>query len=258
MYNYGRSNERLLSSRQARALNSLQVALNAIQHETDQRRHDGTKPESLLDKVGVYSTLSPREIALAAIMMQTSSVLMTGIGNVEIHMSCAWHFIMDLDYFHRPPTSLFARILVYRFAMVDVVLAHLRFRQPLAGPEFYMYQEHEELDQSDPPFREMQGCPQPVLCFLSRIASFAADIMQPDSSLEQIQTRAYGLESGMRTWGQRYHEAMIQDAQIHTPYQDPPEQTYHLTCRITLAAIWTLSANVFTGRLTFFLCGGCS
>ncbi|KUL90335.1 hypothetical protein ZTR_02160 [Talaromyces verruculosus] len=217
MYNYGRSNESLLSSRQARALNSLQVALNAIQNETDQRRHDGTKSESLLDKVGVYSILSPREIALAAIMMQTSSVLMTGIGNVEIHMSCAWHFIMDLDYFHRPPTSLFARILVYRFAMVDVVLAHLRFRQPLAGPEFYMYQRHEELDQSDPPFRAMQGCPQPVLCFLSRIASFAADIMQPDSSLEQIQTRAYGLESEMRTWGQRYHEAMIQDAQIHTP-----------------------------------------
>lgn len=217
MYNYGRSNERLLSSRQARALNSLQVALNAIQHETDQRRHDGRESESLLDKAGVYSILSPREIALAAIMMQTSSVLMTGIGNIEIHMSCAWHFIRDLDYFHHRPTSLFARILVYRFAMVDVVLAHLRFRQPLAGPGFYMYQQHEELDQLDPPFREMQGCPQPVLCFLSRIASFAADIMQPDSSLAQIQTRAYGLESEMRTWGQRYHEAMIQDAQNLNP-----------------------------------------
>jgi hypothetical protein len=212
MHNFGRSNANLLSSRQSRALKSLQIALNALQEHKDQNEAAGTRSESLLNGDGVFSVLSAREIALAAIMMQTSSVLMMGIGNVEVHMKCALHFIQELGYLHRPAGSIFSRVLVQRFAMVDVVLAHLRFRHPLAPLDFYMYQANEELDHGEPSFQEMQGCPQRVLCFLARISVLSADLMAPNSRQSQIQAKAYSLETEMRFWGHRYYDAMMRGA----------------------------------------------
>lgn len=209
MHNYGRSNESLLSSRQSRALTSLQAALNALQMTSEGSDHAAASDSDFLYRSsGIFSILSPREVALAAIMMQTSSVLMTGIGSVEVHMKCALHFIRDLDYIGRPANSVFMRLLVQRFAMVDVVLAHLRFRRPLASLDFFMYQANEQLDHTEPAFREMQGCPQRVLCFLARISVLSADLVEGSSPPAKVQAEAYSLETTMRLWGHRYHEAM--------------------------------------------------
>ena len=209
MHNYGRADDRLLSSRQSRALTSLRAALNAFQM-TSEGAPTTREPDPFSRSTGVFSVLSPRGVTLAAIMMQTSSVLMTGIGSVEVHMKCALHFIRDLGYMdHGPPAhSVFMRLLVQRFAMVDVVLAHLRFRRPLAPLDFYMYRPHEDLDSSEPAFREIQGCPQRVLCFMAHIAVLAADLVQGNSPPDQVQAEAYALETSMRAWGHRSHEAM--------------------------------------------------
>ncbi|KAF1810060.1 hypothetical protein P152DRAFT_468026 [Eremomyces bilateralis CBS 781.70] len=209
MYNYGRSSEGLLSLRQTRALNSLQEALNDLCGNKDAGEATRVESGSIFQTKGVFSILSHREIALAAIMMQTSSVLMTGIGCAEIHMKCASHFIRGLNYLHQPANSIFPRLLVYRFAMVDVVLAHLRFRAPLAPLDFYMYQSNEDLDHADPSFRQMQGCPQRVLCFLAQISVLSADIVMENSSQSRIQAKAYSLETEMRIWGSRYYDAML-------------------------------------------------
>lgn len=209
MHNYGLSDEGLLSSRQSRALTSLQAALNAFQITSDGSGEATAGDSDFLSRsAGIFSILSPREVALAAIMMQTSSVLMTGIGSVEVHMKCALHFIRELDYMTRPADSLFMRLLVQRFAMVDVVLAHLRFRRPLAPLDFFMYKSNEQLDHMEPAFREMQGCPQRVLCFLAHISVLGADLVEGRSPPEKVQAEAYGLETAMRVWGHRYHETM--------------------------------------------------
>ncbi|KAH8892176.1 hypothetical protein GQ53DRAFT_134567 [Thozetella sp. PMI_491] len=208
MYNYGRSNEGLLSSRQSRALKSLQSALNALQESKDRNGSGRDQGSQLFSQGSVFSILSAHEIALAAVMMQTSSVLMTGIGDVEVHMRCALHFIQQLGYLYRPASSVFARVLIHRFAMVDVVLAHLRFRPPMAPLNFFMYQENDELDLSEPAFREIQGCSQRVLCFLARISVLNAHLINSTSQPAEIQAKAYSLETEMRVWGHGYYDAM--------------------------------------------------
>lgn len=163
------------------------------------------------DEDRIFSVLSSQEIALATIMMQTSSVLMTGIGNVEIHMKCALHFIQDLGLLHRPSRSIFTRLSIHRFALVDVVLAHLRFRHPLAPPDFFMYQANEQLDQEEPRFREIFGCPQRVLCFLAQISVLSANLTTPGQSQAQILAKAYSLETEMRVYGQNRYGGMLPD-----------------------------------------------
>ncbi|VUC29304.1 unnamed protein product [Clonostachys rosea] len=196
MHNCGRSN----------------AALNALQESRDRHSDTGKSPDKLLLQEGVFSILSATEIALAAVMMQTSSVLMTGAGNVEMHLKCALHFIKDLGYLCRPPDSIFSRTLVNRFAMVDVVHAHLRFRRPLASFDFFMYQENEKLDYGDPAFREMHGCDQRVLCFLAEIAVLSADLLDGSTTHDLVQAKAYTLETEMRIWGHKYYSSMIRGA----------------------------------------------
>ncbi|CAG9990933.1 unnamed protein product [Clonostachys byssicola] len=214
MHNCGRSNVSVLSSRQSRALHSLQAALNALQESRERHRDIGKSPDKLLLQGGVFSILSATEIALAAVMMQTSSVLMTGAGNVEMHLKCALHFIQDLGYLYHPPDSIFSRTLVNRFAMVDVVHAHLRFRRPLASFDFFMYQENEKLDHGDPAFREMHGCDQRVLCFLAEIAVLSADLLDGRTTHDLVQAKAYTLETEMRIWGHKYDNSMIRGASM--------------------------------------------
>lgn len=209
MYNHGRNNETLLSARQSRALNSLQNCLDAIQRQKNHENGGDESSSEMTHSASSFCVLTPRQVALAAIMMQTSSVLMTGIGSVETHMRCAWHFVQDLGYVHQFPDSIFSRILVYRFAMVDIVLAYLRFRRPLAPLDFFMYQANgDSLDHIEPAFTEMQGCPHRVLCFLAQIAALSSDLMTQEGQHDQILARAYNIETEMRNWGAKYHRAI--------------------------------------------------
>ena len=165
---------------------------------------------------GIFSALSAPQIALAAVLMQTSSVLMTGIGSVEVHLKCALEFIRDLGYLHRPAGPVLIRLLIQRFAMVDVVLAHLRFRRPLAPLGFFMYQNNDHLDWEEPSFREMHGCPQRVMCFLVQISCLSADLAEKGGDQHSdIQSSGYILETEMRAWGHKYHDAMAKSSDIN-------------------------------------------
>ncbi|KIW44772.1 uncharacterized protein PV06_03220 [Exophiala oligosperma] len=209
MHNYGRSNEALLSSRQSRALTSLRSVLDSLQTPVEPNDDARRKMQKHTESNVGFSVLSAREIALAAIMMQTTSVLLTGVGNVDVHMKCALYLIQDLGYLRRPPCSVTAKTLIHRFAMVDVILAHLRFRRPMAPGSFFMYQEHEKLDHEEPSFRDMHGCHQRVLCFLAQISVLSVELAEDGiSSYAEIQARAYSLETEMRVWGRGYHITM--------------------------------------------------
>ena len=227
---YGRSNESILFSRQLRALRSLQAALDLLQKGGDWNTETDQKSEYTSEADGVFSILSTKEITLAAVMMQTSSILMVGICNVERHMTCALYLIQYLGYLHRAPRSVFTRTLIHRFAMVDVVVALIRFRHPQAPLRFFMYQDHEELDREEPSFREMHGCHQRVLSFLAQIAALSANLAKVGSPQSEIQARGYNLETEMRFWGRSYYDAMVTESTpsaslTRTPYRQPNGRT---------------------------------
>lgn len=222
MHNYGRSNDTILSTRQARALKSLRAALGALLVHKGEGATATVEMRPFVDTTGIFSLLSARELAFAAIMMQTSSVLMTGIGSVEVHIKCALEFIRDLGCLYQPAQSMFGRLLIHRFSMVDIVLAHFRFRRPLAPVDFFMYRANEQLDQEEPSFREMQGCEQRVLCFLAQIAHLSAELADFPSLNGDIQTKGYELETEMSAWGHRYHSSMARNTGIYAMSSGPP------------------------------------
>lgn len=210
LYNSGRICADVLSSRQSRALRSLQAALNLLvdaKHQNEHPTPSTTQAAGLPEEGwGIFSTLNPREVALATIMMQMSSTLATGMGSAEVHLKCAYHFLKDLDYLHRPPHSMFARLFVSRFALADVVLSFLRFRRPIASLDFYMYQANEDAElHSRPSFYEIHGCSQRVLCFLARISALSADLIHGRSPQDEVQAAAFELEMEIRIWGQKHY-----------------------------------------------------
>ncbi|KIW01021.1 hypothetical protein, variant [Verruconis gallopava] len=210
MYNHGRSHEHILSERQSRALKSLHWALNAFQTEKATLTPDADSSSDIIQDSSVLSRLSAKEVVLAAVTMQTCSVLMSGIGVFEDHVKCALHFIQDLGWFYTPPKKIFMWLLVYRFATVDVFLAILRLRNPIAPLDFFMYRPNEYLDKADPSFREMMGFSQRVLCFLAQISVLSIDLTERNMPIDLVQAKALMLETEMRTWGHHYHKKMIQ------------------------------------------------
>ncbi|KAI1608889.1 fungal-specific transcription factor domain-containing protein [Exophiala viscosa] len=193
MYNYGRSSIDLTTSRHSRALKSLQESLKVLAQTEEKPKSN----DSVIGDSGnysyAYSVLSPRDVVLAAILMQIVSNVMTGSDSAEAHMRIAAHFLREMGLLYQPGQSFFPRLLVQRFAMVDVVLSFLRHRDPLAPPDFILYQPNQHFDLSEPSFREMTG-----ISFLNgRVMSG----MTPD-----IFAEAYLLESEMRVWGRKYHE----------------------------------------------------
>ncbi|KAF5632417.1 uncharacterized protein FTJAE_7527 [Fusarium tjaetaba] len=211
---FGQSNRSILYSRQSEALKSLRTALKYLNLEDNQ----GPDTQKTIEVEGVFAFHSPGEITLAAMMMQTSSVLMMDLSNIGTHMTYALYLIQHLGYMSRPPRSPFLKTLVYRFAMVDVVLAFVQSTRPRAPLDFYMYQDsRDELDQ-EPSFLEMHGCNRRVLSYLAQIANLSAELIESESRKSAVQATGYDLETEMRLWGRNYCSAMTSESKQPDPF----------------------------------------
>ncbi|KAF4451012.1 hypothetical protein F53441_5959 [Fusarium austroafricanum] len=221
---FGKSSRCTLYSRQSQALRSLRAALKSLHLQENQNTNQSDRP---LNQDGIFLLHSPEEITLAAIVMQTSSVLMVGLSNIETHMTYALYLIQHLGHLTQPPRSAFLKTLIYRFAMVDVVLAFIQSRHPLPSPGFFMYQANNDQfdDDEEPSFREMHGCHQQVLSFLAQIAILGADLAKPGSSVSEIQAKGYDLETEMRLWGRIYYGGMA--AEPNPLIRSPSEQRFN-------------------------------
>ncbi|KAF5982083.1 transcriptional regulatory protein pro-1 [Fusarium coicis] len=144
------------------------------------------------------------------------------------------------------PDGFYSRFLVQRFAMIDVIMSLLRRRKPLAPESFILYQQHEEADVSGPSFRELTGCPQPVLSFLAKLSILATDVeLENDVRLAQ----AYQLETTMRYWGSRKYQMPLNvAARSNRPLSDPPSQDDHLSI---LDACFYWMAHLLLARQVF-------
>ncbi|KAF5578564.1 hypothetical protein FPANT_9944 [Fusarium pseudoanthophilum] len=207
---FGQSNRSILYSRQSQALKSLRTALKYLNLEDDQ----GPDTQKSIQVEGVFAFHSPGEITLAAVIMQTSSVLMMDLSNIGTHMTYALYLIQYLGYMSRPPRSSFLKTLIYRFSMVDVVLAFVQSTRPRAPLDFYKYQDSsDELDQA-PSFLEMHGCHRRVLSYLAQIANLSAELIESESRKSAVQAAGYDLETEMRLWGRNYCSAMTSESKL--------------------------------------------
>ncbi|KAG5789468.1 hypothetical protein H9Q69_011470 [Fusarium xylarioides] len=194
MYNYCRGDLGVMEERRSQALRSLRSMERFL------RIFNNTEESSLSIENHAFSVLSLREVTLAAYLIHIASEVMTGSLTTDTHLRNAFKLVVELRYIDRMPEGFYSRFLVQRFAMIDVIMSLLRRRKPLAPESFILYRQHEEADLYGPSFRELTGCPQPVLSFLAKISILANDV-ELDNDVRLAE--AYQLETTMRDWGSR-------------------------------------------------------
>ncbi|CAI6031421.1 unnamed protein product [Clonostachys chloroleuca] len=196
-----------------------------------------------------FSVLSLKEVTLASFLLQIVTEVMLGSENAESHLNRAYQLIRDLDYVERLPESYYARFLVQRFAIIDVLLSFLRRRKPIAPPEFALYQPCDGIDSSEPSFRELTGCPQRVLTFLAQTSYLADDLATGARETSQILDEASEMEANLRQWWQRYSVLMpSRNIDERRPGSAPDSHHHNLD---TLSQCWYWTSCLLLARRVF-------
>ena len=193
MYNYGRSNAVIASARQTKALTAILKVLESLELTN-------SNPTDHVDPGSIDAVRTLQESAVSAILMQIAHVAFSGSTGAEAHLLFSYHLLNKLGYISQSELSFFPRLLVQRFAMADVAAALLHSARPHAPLTFTVYQVNEDLDFTQPSFRGMTGCPQPVLSALARIAHLACDLREGKQRADAICRKAEALEDDLRAW----------------------------------------------------------
>ena len=189
MLNFGLASIDLAAKRQQRMLRTLGQKLLTLESTSNPDTIVIEKPE--------------REALLIAVVLQGVVVAQSADGVLEPHVKCASWLMQALGYFEIIPQNPIARMAVQRYGMVDVMLAISRQRRPYAPQHFILSQPNAHLwDETEPSFHKMTGCPQPLMCFLVRIAHLACDVTERPSG--DILSEAFRLDTELRSWGARY------------------------------------------------------
>ena len=177
------------------------------------------------------------EALLTAVVLQGVVVAQSEDGILEPHVRCASFLMGTLGHFRQIPDRAIIRMTVQRFAMVDLMLAISRQRRPYAPRHFVLHRpDHERWDHSEPSFHKMMGCPQPLMCFLVRIAHLACDLQEQLENSEAtsgILGQAYHLENDLRAWGAQYTGA-IPESSTRLPL-DILTECFYWTAHLLLA-----------------------
>ncbi|KAF9243329.1 transcriptional regulator family: Fungal Specific TF [Penicillium roqueforti] len=225
MLNFGLTSIDLAAKRQQRMLRTL--GKNLLSIEARAACDSGTI---------VASNKHEREALLTAVVLQGIVVAQTADGVLEPHVKCASWLMQALGYFDEIPQNPIARMTVQRFGMVDVMLAISRQRRPYAPQRFILYQpDQSRWDTTEPSFHKMTGCPQPLMCFLVRIAHLACDVSdgletQPDKG---VLNEAFQLDTELRAWGSGYRG--IPPARCERTPLDILTECFYWTAHLLLA-----------------------
>ncbi|EEU40326.1 uncharacterized protein NECHADRAFT_76478 [Fusarium vanettenii 77-13-4] len=242
MFNYGRTDSSLIAKHQSQASSLLQNATAFL------RAENGKPGQEMSGQSHALSVLSLREVTLAAYLMHIVTEVMSGSQTAETFLQNAYQLMIELGYIESMPESYYARLLVHRFAIIDVVLAFLRRRKPIAPMSFVLYQQYEEMDQNEPSFRELTGCPQPVLAYLARVSHLAYDAAAYQGDASSYLAEAYQLETEVRIWGQRYPVPFAQGADQASTQISPADDRKDLD---TLSECFYWTAQLLLARRVF-------
>jgi hypothetical protein len=151
---------------------------------------------------------------LGAVLMQVTNSYFLGWGPVQYHLDAASHLIQELGISSVKGGNFMSSFLLQRFILLDVWSAMLQNHRPLLPSGHWALQPDAMLDARDPSFREMTGCPHPVICILSRICHLVADLGKEDTSdtlrdafIAENDLRLYGSTTGI------HEKVQEQDAQ---------------------------------------------
>lgn len=226
MLNFGLTSIDSAAKRQQRMLRMLGQELLSINTETP------CDPGTI-----VAGNNNKREALLTAVILQGIVVAQTADGVLEPHVKCASWLMQALGYFHDMPQNPIARMIVQRFGMVDVMLAISRQRRPYAPPSFTLHQpDHHRWDATEPSFHKMTGCPQPLMCFLVRIAHMACDVgdsVETDAGGSALLSEAFQLDTELRAWGSGYNGTPL--ARGERPPLDILTECFYWTAHLLLA-----------------------
>ncbi|CAH0025587.1 unnamed protein product [Clonostachys rhizophaga] len=159
--------------------------------------------------------LNQDESVLAAVLMQVTNAVFTGGPGVEAHLRSARYFMERQGYFERPQDEFFPRMMVQRFAVLDVTIALLRHRRPYSPPNLWFFSANDHYDQTCPSFCDMTGCAQPVLVFLTRIAFLAADLDEEGIDEADALDEGLMLEMEMRNYAHSNGQACENRPESH-------------------------------------------
>ncbi|CAG7950201.1 unnamed protein product [Penicillium olsonii] len=145
---------------------------------------------------------------LAAIVLQGVVVALTHNEAPKPHIVYALSLLRPTQLLHTIPRTPLIRMVLQRFAIMDVTVSISRQRRPCAPRDFILYQPAPFWDASEPSVLKMTGCPQPLMCFLVQISHLSNDI---DEGLEQGLasglSRASALQSELQSWWLGYGES---------------------------------------------------
>ena len=159
--------------------------------------------------------LSKNITALTATILQIANITFTGGNGAELHFLHALDVIRDLDYINRPPNDVLSRLLVQRYAMLDVTTAILQHHRPHLPQEFWLFAADKRDDIDEPSFHRTTGCPQPLLRVFSRLALLAADLKDGCVTEVDVLTEMSSLETDLHLFGQFYRPHSINDNTEH-------------------------------------------
>lgn len=164
---------------------------------------------------GRVSTASPQELVvisadqalLAAILLQPAIIAFSGsaASSVHTHLDMAFYILNELKYLDSAcliMDSFIPRLLIQRFAIVDLALSVYHRRRPRMPLDNWFAQSSnsESLDSTQPAFREMTGCPHTAFTFLLRAIHLATDLASASRPEKDVYSDAISLETDVRIY----------------------------------------------------------
>jgi len=227
MYYLGHMSTELAVKRNALALRSLRKALTTSDPS-------GGSHESHESRCLSGDELSLKQATLAAVLLQIANSCFVGWIGVHPHLACAIYLLRDLGYIRSPVTDFIPRLLIQRFAMLDINASLIHHRRPHLPLSCWLYMPNDNLDESEPSFREMTGCPQPILGFLARICNLAADLSENHRDESEILDEAFVLETELRLYELSHIKTTRNNDSIDTRHLDTLNQCFYWCTHLVL------------------------
>jgi len=139
---------------------------------------------------------------LATTLIQIANIIFVGGSGTETHFVHALKILRDLEYINHRPDDALLRLLIQKYAMLDVTRAILQRRRPLISQEFWLFADDDAEDGAETSFHAVTGCPLPLLGIFSRLALLAADLNDGRATEFEVLTKTWPVEMDLYLFGQ--------------------------------------------------------
>ncbi|KAL3474421.1 fungal-specific transcription factor domain-containing protein [Aspergillus californicus] len=168
-------------------------------------------------RVTIDVGINPDEALLAAVLLQPGVIAFSGSEpiSVQTHLEIAFYILNQLRYVTNPGITarFLPKFFLQRFAIVDLGICVWHRRRPRLPLDNWFVETpdldadmKDPIDDLQPSFREMTGCPHIVFTFLHRVMHLAADIASSARPVSNIHRDAIKLETEIQMYGLRYSE----------------------------------------------------